>query len=356
MMGLFGRKKNKMSEDVKDSNVVAQLKKHFKEHKAALSDFKLGQTLGMGTFGKVTLATTTIGGQTYPFAIKSLSKAKVCRLKQVAHVKAEKSNLNILSHTFIVKLFHTFQDKANLYFVLEYVIGGDFFSYLRRKGRLDMASARFYAAELTVALSYLHSKDIIYRDLKPENLLISGEGHIKLADFGFSKKLEKGKRTWTLCGTPEYLAPEVIHSIGHHYGVDWWALGVLIFEMLAGFPPFYDEQPFYIYQKIVAGIGKVQFPKGIDPKAKQLIKSLLKEDYRQRLGCLKNGGYSVRKHRWFKGLGFKKIIALETPAPYIPKVASPMDTSHFEDFVEDDDDAQVDAMITKAEDAKFKDF
>eukprot|EP00954_Amorphochlora_amoebiformis_P021246 1345126-Amorphochlora_amoeboformis.AAC.1 len=214
------------------------------------------QTLGAGTFGKVNLASLNIDGKAHPFAIKTLSKAEVCRLKQVAHIKAEKHNLMEVHHTFIVKLFHTFQDKLNLYFVLEYVIGGDFFSYLRRKGRLDMHAARFYAAELVVALSYLHSKDIIYRDLKPENMLISAEGHVKLADFGFSKKLEKDKRTWTLCGTPEYLAPEIIHSIGHHYGVDWWALGILLFEMLAGFPPFYDEQPFNIYQKIVGGISK----------------------------------------------------------------------------------------------------
>mmetsp|Transcript_5198 Transcript_5198/g.12622 ORF Transcript_5198/g.12622 Transcript_5198/m.12622 type:complete len:177 (-) Transcript_5198:382-912(-) len=168
---------------------------------------------------------------------------------------------------------------------MEFCVGGDFFSFIRKKGRLEMSTARFYAAEITLALTYIHGKGIAYRGLKPENILIEMTGHVKLADFGFSKKLAKDKRTYTLCGTPEYLAPEVLHSVGHHYGVDWWAFGVLLFEMLTGFPPFYDEHPFGIYQKIVQGVSKVKFPSVVDKNAKALIKALLKEDYRKRLGC-----------------------------------------------------------------------
>eukprot|EP00472_Partenskyella_glossopodia_P009196 CAMPEP_0197540818 /NCGR_PEP_ID=MMETSP1318-20131121/66814_1 /TAXON_ID=552666 /ORGANISM="Partenskyella glossopodia, Strain RCC365" /LENGTH=349 /DNA_ID=CAMNT_0043099921 /DNA_START=274 /DNA_END=1323 /DNA_ORIENTATION=+ len=349
-----------MSEDVKETADVTLLRSYFREKKTNLEDFKIIQTLGTGTFGRVRLASTSIKGNIHAFAIKSLSKADICRLKQVDHVMSEKASLYAASHTFIVKLFHTFQDNQYIHFVLEYVAGGDFFSYLRKRGRLNMGSARFYAAEMVVALSYLHSKGIIYRDLKPENILISPEGHLKLADFGFSKKLERTKvgdlkRTWTLCGTPEYLAPEIIHSVGHHEGVDWWALGVLIFEMLAGFPPFYDEQPFAIYQKIVAGIQKVQFPKGIDTKARHLIRALLKEDYRQRLGCLKNGGYDVRKHKWFRGLGFKRIISLEFPPPYVPVISGPTDTQYFEGFDEEDDE-EDEVIVTEAENNKFIGF
>eukprot|EP00469_Lotharella_globosa_P003291 CAMPEP_0167795122 /NCGR_PEP_ID=MMETSP0111_2-20121227/14253_1 /TAXON_ID=91324 /ORGANISM="Lotharella globosa, Strain CCCM811" /LENGTH=343 /DNA_ID=CAMNT_0007688741 /DNA_START=421 /DNA_END=1452 /DNA_ORIENTATION=+ len=343
-----------MSEDAQESEKTQRLKEYFRKEKPEFSDFKMVQTLGTGTFGRVRLATIAIEHKEHIFAVKSLSKAEVCRLKQVEHVKAERENLHLVSHSFITELYHTFQDKMNLYFVLEFVIGGEFFTYLRKKGRLDVPACRFYAAEMVVALSYLHSKDIIYRDLKPENILISAHGHLKLADFGFSKKLEKNKRTWTLCGTPEYLAPEVIHSVGHHHGVDWWALGVLIFEMLAGYPPFYDEQPFAIYQNIVAGVGKVQFPKHMDAKVKHLIKSLLKEDYTQRLGCLKNGGYDVRKHKWFKGLGFKRIIAMTAEAPYIPKVKGPLDASHFDVYEEEEEESSN--LTTKVEEEMFKGF
>uniref|UniRef100_A0A7S2U1I0 cAMP-dependent protein kinase catalytic subunit n=1 Tax=Lotharella oceanica TaxID=641309 RepID=A0A7S2U1I0_9EUKA len=345
-----------MGEDMKMSERTIWLREHFKTSKPEITDFKMLQTLGTGTFGRVRLATVAIEGKEHAFAIKSLSKAEVCRLKQVDHVMAEKNNLFAISHSFITQLYHTFQDSLSIHFVLEFLVGGEFFSYLRKKGRLDNQSARFYAAEMVIALSYLHSKGIIYRDLKPENILITAEGHLKLADFGFSKKMEKNKRTWTLCGTPEYLAPEVIHSVGHHHGVDWWALGVLTFEMLAGYPPFYDEQPFAIYQNIVAGVSKVKFPKHMDVKAKHFIKSLLKEDYTQRLGCLKNGGYDVRKHKWFKGLGYKRIIAMTAEPPYVPKVKGPLDTSHFDTYDEEEEGERQQNLITKPEDEKFKDF
>uniref|UniRef100_A0A7S2XEK6 cAMP-dependent protein kinase catalytic subunit n=1 Tax=Lotharella oceanica TaxID=641309 RepID=A0A7S2XEK6_9EUKA len=351
---MFSRNKKTKIEDMKVSERTSWLREHFKKTKPELKDFKLVQTLGTGTFGRVRLATIAIDNKEHVFAIKSLSKAEVCRLKQIEHVKSEKENLYSVSHSFVTILYHTFQDKLSIHLVLEFLIGGEFFAYLRRKGRLDVASARFYAAEMVTALTYLHGKGIIYRDLKPENILFTAEGHLKLADFGFSKKLKKNRRTWTLCGTPEYLAPEVIHSVGHHHGVDWWALGVLTFEMLAGYPPFYDEQPFGIYQSIVAGVNKVKFPQHMDAKAVHFIKSLLQEDYNQRLGCLRNGGYDVRKHRWFRGLGYKTIIALVTPPPYIPKVSGPLDTSHFDTY--EDEDEENENLITKSEDANFAGF
>lgn len=161
-----------------------------------------------------------------------LKKSEVVRLKQVEHVKSEKDILKRIQHPFIVNLFATFQDNRRLFMVMEFVHGGELFSYLRRETKLDNAGGRFYASEITVALQYLHSMDIVYRDLKPENLLIDGEGHVKITDFGFAKVVLD--RTWTVCGTPEYLAPEVIQSKGHGKSVDWWALGILIFEMLAG--------------------------------------------------------------------------------------------------------------------------
>lgn len=186
--------------------------------------------------------------------------------------------------------------------LLEYVVGGELFTHLRRAGRFTNDMTRFYASEIVLAIEYLHSKDIIYRDLKPENLLIDHQGHIKITDFGFAKKVvdrysykkekeNKGSyslimvRTWTLCGTPEYLAPEIIQSKGHGKAVDWWALGILIFEMLAGYPPFFDDNSFGIYEKIL--MGKVQFSAHFDPLAKDLLKRLLVSDRTKRLGNLK---------------------------------------------------------------------
>lgn len=168
--------------------------------------------------------------------------------------------------------------------LFEYICGGELFSRLRKDGRFANDVALFYACEIALSLQYLHRMNIVYRDLKPENLLIDKEGHIKITDFGFAKQLAND-RTYTLCGTPEYLAPEIIKGskVGYGKSVDWWALGILIFEMLSGYPPFYDNEPIGIYKKIVAGI--IEFPRFFDVKAKDVIRKLLNPDLNFRLGC-----------------------------------------------------------------------
>lgn len=209
---------------------------------------------GTGTFGRVRLVKHNASGEVY--ALKILKKSEILRLKQVDHIKSEIEVLQQIQHPFIVNLMGHFQDTDKLYMVIEYVPGGELFSHLRREGRFNNDASRYYSSEIALAFQHLHLKNIVYRDLKPENLLICRDGHIKITDFGFAKQVVD--RTWTLCGTPEYLAPEIIQSKGHGLSVDWWALGVLIFEMLAGYPPFYDENPFGIYQKILGG--KVRGP------------------------------------------------------------------------------------------------
>jgi len=293
-----------------------------------LKDFQQLQTLGTGTFGRVYLVKHKSSSKY--FAMKVLKKSEIVRLKQVEHVNSERQILSQLYHPFIVKLYKSFQDEQCLYMLLEYVIGGELFSHLRKAGRFTNEVTRFYAAEIVSAIEYMHGFDIVYRDLKPENLLLDNTGHIKITDFGFAKQVED--RTWTLCGTPEYLAPEIIQSKGHGKAVDWWSLGILIYEMLAGYPPFFDDHPFGIYEKILSG--KMTFPPHFDPAAKDLIRKLLTADRTRRLGNLKNGVEDIKKHKWFKGVDWEKLTDKMEPAPIVPEVRHEGDTQHFELYPE----------------------
>lgn len=298
-----------------------------------LSDFEMLATLGTGTFGRVRLvrclkdqesiqpsfqgagASASAARSSAPafYAMKILKKSEIIRLKQVDHILSEVKLLSMISHPFIVNMRAHFQDKKKLYMVLEYVPGGELFSYLRRQRYLPNDAARFYTSEIVLAYEYLHAKDIAYRDLKPENLLLTKTGHIKIADFGFAKIVTD--RTWTLCGTPEYLAPEIIQSKGHNKSVDWWALGILVFEMLAGYPPFYDENPFGIYTKILAGV--IEWPRHIDARAKLFISGLLTADLTKRLGCLRDGAADVKKSMWFAKLDWQSVYDRAIPVSSI---------------------------------------
>ncbi|KAI1899339.1 hypothetical protein AGOR_G00060770 [Albula goreensis] len=296
----------------------------------SLDDLDTVATVGTGTFGRVFLVKDK-KARGY-FALKAMKIPDVIRLKQEQHVHNEKAVLTEVNHPFLIRLFWTHHDDLFLYMLMDYVPGGELFSYLRNRGRFNNATGLFYSAEIVCAIEYLHSKAIVYRDLKPENILLDSEGHIKLTDFGFAKKLVE--RTWTLCGTPEYLAPEVIQSKGHGRAVDWWALGVLIFEMLAGYPPFFDDNPFGIYQKILAG--KLDFPRHLDFYVKDLIKKFLVIDKAKRLGNMKNGADDVKKHRWFKSIDWDAVPHRKLKPPIVPKVSHEGDTSNFDAYPEEE--------------------
>merc|ERR1712087_370799 len=195
--------------------------------------------------------------------------------------------------------------------------------------------SKFYAAQVGAAFAHIHSKNIIHRDLKPENILLCQNGYSKLTDFGFAKILEPGTRTYTLCGTPECIAPEVLLNKGHGKPVDWWTLGILVYEMIVGYPPFVDEDPMGIYQKILSG--KIVFPKVFNKEAKGLVKKLLTADLGKRYGNLKNGVDDIKQHKWFQSIVWSELLSKKIPSPFKPKVASETDTSNFDEYPDSDD-------------------
>jgi len=296
-----------------------------------LEDFSLLSTIGTGTFARVCLCKEE-NSRDY-FALKVMAKHDLVRQKQVEHVKSEKSILERVSHPFLLELLWSHQDSSFLYMLFPYVVGGELFSYLRRAGRFPAATTLFYSAEIVSALEYLHSLSVIYRDLKPENLLLDSSGHLKIIDFGFAKVVTD--RTWTVCGTPEYLAPEVVQARGHGRAVDWWALGILIYEMVVGYPPFFDSNPFGLYEKIL--LGKVVWPRQPpDPLARNLVTRLLVQDSSKRLGNLRNGAQDVKKHRFFKSIDWDGVANKELKPPIVPKFGFEGDTRNFEEYSESD--------------------
>ena len=345
-LGFSGSKKTKEPAPQVSSSLEPRRGQEFQ----SLDEFDILETLGTGTFGRVRLVKHKSTGKY--FALKALKKSEVIRLKQVEHIRSEKDILSRIDHAFIVHLFATFMDETSLYMLMEYVAGGEIFSHLRERGRFSTDTSRFYAASIISAIQYLHSKNIIYRDLKPENLLLDYRGFLKVTDFGFAKVVTD--RTWTLCGTPEYLAPEIIQSKGHGKSADWWALGILIYEMLAGYPPFYDENPFGIYQKILAN--KLEFPRHFDVHAKDLVKKLLQSDRTKRLGCLKNGAEDIKKHKWFKGYDWVALNQQGQQPPIVPNVKGEGDTQNFDKYPDSIDDPNSAKIDPEKAAELFKDF
>ncbi|KAG7703302.1 hypothetical protein KL933_004538 [Ogataea haglerorum] len=298
--------------------------------KYSLKDFIIMRTLGTGSFGRVHLVKSVHNNRFY--AIKVLKKAQVIRMKQVEHTNDERRMLKLVEHPFLIRMWGTFQDAKNLFMVMDYIEGGELFSLLRKSQRFPNPVAKFYAAEVTLALEYLHSHNIIYRDLKPENILLDRNGHIKLTDFGFAKEVETV--TWTLCGTPDYIAPEVITTKPYNKSVDWWSLGILIFEMLAGYTPFYDQTPMKTYEKILAG--KIHYPSHFHPDVVHLLSRLITADLTLRLGNLQNGPADIRNHQWFSEVVWEKLLLKDIETPYEPPITAGVgDTSLFDHYPEE---------------------
>ena len=301
------------------------------QEKVGPKDFELLKVLGKGGYGKVFQVRKVTGkdcGTVY--AMKVLKKATIVRnQKDTAHTKAERSILEEVKFPFIVDLHYAFQTGGKLYLILEYLSGGELFMHLEREGIFLEETAAFYLSEIILALQHLHRQGIIYRDLKPENVLLDGSGHIKLTDFGLCKEaVQEGTMTHTFCGTIEYMAPEILTRSGHGKAVDWWSLGALMFDMLTGAPPFTAENRKKTIEKILRC--KLNLPPYLTPDARDLLRKLLKRHPAQRLGAGPEDSEAVQHHPFFRHVNWAEVVARKLEPPIKPHLVSDDDTSLFD--------------------------
>lgn len=335
------------SSQQKDANPVMRGK--VTSGKYCLNDFQILRTLGTGSFGRVHLVRSNHNGRFY--ALKVLKKQTIVKLKQVEHTNDERRMLSVVSHPFLIRMWGTFQDSEQVFMVMDYIEGGELFSLLRKSQRFPNPVAKFYAAEVCLALEYLHANEIIYRDLKPENILLDRNGHIKITDFGFAKYVPDV--TYTLCGTPDYIAPEVISTKPYNKSVDWWSFGIYIYEMLAGYTPFYDANAMKTYENILNA--ELKFPPFFNSDAQDLLTKLIERDLSKRLGNLQNGSADVKNHPWFSEVVWEKLLSRNIETPYEPPIQQGQgDTSQFDRYPEEEINYGVQGDDPYAD--LFKDF
>lgn len=258
------------------------------------------------------------------YAMKVVRKSAVTNKEEdLEHLKTERRLLESLDSGFIVKMYYAFHTEEKLYFVMEYVKGGELFTLLEKKGTFKEDFAKFYIAEITLALEYLHSKNVLYRDLKPDNILIDTSGHLKLVDMGMCKTdLVGDDLTQTFCGTVEYMAPEIVRKRGHGKEADLWSLGIMMFDMLHGEVPFRGESRSETLRKIVCE--KLRMPEGLSPEAQDLLRRLMTRNVRKRITC-----QEIKTHPFFSTFDWDKASARELTPPFVPKFENDEDVSYF---------------------------
>ncbi|KAJ3862422.1 MAG: kinase-like domain-containing protein [Lentinula lateritia] len=318
--------------------------------------FDLLKVIGKGSFGKVMQVRKKDTQRIY--ALKTIRKAHIAqRPGEITHILAERTVLALVNSPFIVPLKFSFQNPDKLYLVMSFVNGGELFYHLQREGKFDQDRSRFYAAELLVALEHLHGFNVVYRDLKPENILLDYTGHIALCDFGLCKlNMSETEKTNTFCGTPEYIAPELLESQGYTKTVDWWTLGVLLYEMMTGLPPFYDDNVNTMYQRILTD--PLNFPPDMPSEARSVMTGLLQRDPAKRLGA--NGGEEIKRHPFFaKYIDWERLIKKGYPPPFKPSVESVLDVANFDpDFTNEEaqDSVVTDSALSETVQDQFRGF
>lgn len=295
---------------------------HF-HRRLTIHDFDLVRLIGKGSFGNVFLSRFKHDEQLY--AVKVISKSLIKEETDFRHIMSERNILTQdLDHPFLVKLKCTFQSESKLYIVMQYVNGGELFYHLQHEYRFNETRSKFYAAEIVCAFEYLHMKGIVYRDLKPENILLDKNGHVVLVDFGLAKELYQTCPTFTFCGTPEYLAPEIVLNQQYGIGVDWWCLGAVIYEMLVGLPPFYSKNRNEIFEKILNS--EAQFPVGcMSSRAKDLIIRLLRRDPSKRLDVSQ-----IKSHSFFEDIDWNKVYSKKYQPPFVPVIKTDLGLDNFD--------------------------
>jgi protein-serine/threonine kinase len=303
--------------------------------KVTYNDFEPIKLLGRGSFGEVLLVRLKANKKVY--AMKILSKSMLKVKKQEFHTKTERDLMVKINCPFIVNIKSAFQDNTKLYMVSEFMQGGDMFFHMH-DGQIvifNNEKTKFYILELVLAIEFLHKKNMIYRDLKPENILLDEKGHVKLTDFGLSKILdEDNEKTFTICGTPQYLAPEVLLKKGYDKAVDWWSLGCVMYEMLSGRLPFCIKRGMKLSQKIYEK--GVEYPKNLTKEAQDLIQKLLVVDPQKRLGQGPNGSEEIKNHPFFKGVNWDDAWKRKIKPPFIPKLKNDTDLKYFDTMFTDE--------------------
>nr|XP_040219741.2 protein kinase C isoform X5 [Anopheles coluzzii] len=302
--------------------------------KVFLNDFNFIKVLGKGSFGKVMLAEKK--GTDEVYAIKVLKKDVILQDDDVDCTMTEKRILALAAkHPFLTALHSCFQTPDRLFFVMEYVNGGDLMFQIQRARKFDEPRAAFYAAEVTLALQFLHRNGVIYRDLKLDNILLDAEGHCKLADFGMCKEGITGDNlTSTFCGTPDYIAPEILQELDYGPSVDWWALGVLMYEMMAGQPPFEADNEDDLFEAILRD--DVLYPVWLSREAVSILKGFMTKNAAKRLGCT-DGENQIRSHPFFKDMDWEALEQRKVRPPFRPRVRSARDALNFDtEFTKED--------------------
>ncbi|XP_059404175.1 serine/threonine-protein kinase N2-like isoform X2 [Carassius carassius] len=295
-----------------------------------MEDFNCISVLGRGHFGKVLLAEFKRTGKLY--AIKALKKGDVVTRDEVDSLMCEKrifETINVSGHPFLVNLYGCFQTPDHVCFVMEYSPGGDLMTHIHNS-IFSERQARFYSACVLLGLEFLHQNRIVYRDLKLDNLLMDSDGFVRIADFGLCKEgMGYGDRTSTFCGTPEFLAPEVLTDSMYTRAVDWWGLGVLIYEMLVGESPFPGDDEEEVFDSIVND--EVRYPRFMSPESVSIIQKLLQKNPEKRLGAGEQDANEVKRHRFFQGIEWEALLAKRVKPPFLPSIKAPADVSNFDE-------------------------